>query len=196
MKEHNREQFQADTGARRPEVVRDWGRFLEIAEPWERLRRQTHGFTLFQSHHWLRNSWEHCAGDKHQLFVARLWEGADLVAAAPLCITRGAGGSLAPRVLRFIAAEYADFARILLLPEDDAARLWALVEAHSDEWEVADFRYVPGDGLGTRSAKVPAGWRHEQQVMECARWIHFGTRPWRKCEEDDASQHRASPPAH
>ncbi|HOM81490.1 MAG TPA: GNAT family N-acetyltransferase [Armatimonadota bacterium] len=180
MEGHRREEFQANT-ARRPEIVRDWGRFLEIAEPWERLRRQTPGFTLFQSHLWLRSYWEHCARDSDGLFVACHWEGADLVVAAPLCITRGAGGPLATRVLRFIGAEYADFARILLLPGDDAAPMWALVAAHSDEWEVADLRYVPEDGAGTRSAKVPAGWRHEQQVIECARWIHLSAGPWRKC---------------
>lgn len=163
------------------EVVTEWNRFLSLREPWERLRERVPGFTLYQSHAWLRTWWEHLAGQR-RLFVPCVWQGERLVAAAPLCTQPGWLGPLPTRTLQFIAAEQGDFGRMLIDPEHDGEALWNLIAAgRRGAWNVADLRYVPEDGFGGSAAVPVPGIRHLLQAQECNRWVKFAGRPWREC---------------
>jgi len=161
--------------------VRDPERFLALREPWERLRARVPGFTLFQSHAWLRTWWEHLA-DSEGLFVVCRWEGDELAAAAPLCLARSGAGPLGGRTLRFMAAERSDFCRFLVPAGDEqqAADLWGALQAAGMGWTLADLRYVPDGGVGLPAGVTLPGARHIRQEQERNRWVEFTGAAWRQ----------------
>ncbi len=67
------------------EVVKDSGRFAQLAEPWERLAEPEP--TPFCSHAWFSAWWDAFGGDG-QLCVPVLWDGAEMAAAYPLFTNR------------------------------------------------------------------------------------------------------------
>jgi Acetyltransferase (GNAT) domain len=68
-------------------VCRDPERFGELAEQWDRLRRRSRGATTFQSHAWL-HSWWLSYGREGRLRVVLVHKDGQLVAAAPMMLTR------------------------------------------------------------------------------------------------------------
>ncbi|MFH9432174.1 GNAT family N-acetyltransferase [Streptomyces sp. NPDC017615] len=105
------------------EILTDEAEFAALAPAWGRLYRRCATATPFQSHAWL-HSWWLSYGRPGRLRVLLVRSGRDLLAAAPLTLTRHPLPALVP-----LGGTVSDYGDVLLDDADDGRALTALTEA-------------------------------------------------------------------
>ncbi|WP_405555638.1 GNAT family N-acetyltransferase [Streptomyces sp. NBC_01171] len=105
------------------QLLTDEMAFAALAPAWGRLHRRCATATPFQSHAWL-HSWWQSYGRPGRLRVLLVRSGRDLLAAAPLTLTRHPFPALVP-----LGGTVSDYGDVLLDDADDGRALTALTDA-------------------------------------------------------------------
>ncbi len=127
--------------------------FSELADQWDALVADCRSATPFQTHAWLE-SWWRAYGSPGRLRVVLLHAGEDLVAAAPLYLSR----RFPLRTLLPIGAGVSDFCDVLVADSHDVDVRPALTKALArvSHWDAMDFPEVrPGAAVGALADRWP-----------------------------------------
>ncbi|MFF8651819.1 GNAT family N-acetyltransferase [Streptomyces griseoluteus] len=128
------------------QLLSDEMAFAALAPAWGRLHRRCATATPFQSHAWL-HSWWQSYGRNGRLRVLLVRSGRDLLAAAPLTLTRRPFPALVP-----LGGTVSDYGDVLLDDADDGRALAALTDAlwTAARTALVDLREVRAGGAAER----------------------------------------------
>lgn len=141
-------------GSHRLRVLADWSEFAALREPWEELTTAS-GAGPFVSHAWLSAWWTAFGGDRRPL-VLQAWRDGQLVAAAPLSVSREPLHPSLPwpryGTLRMMSDHRTGFNGWPVAPghEDALAPLLSELHGRKREWSAAFLEPIPMDAAFDR----------------------------------------------
>jgi CelD/BcsL family acetyltransferase involved in cellulose biosynthesis len=141
--------------ALRVDTVSDFDSFLDLEPAWNRLLDEAVIDNPFLRHEWVRTWWE-CFGDGRQLHVLTVRAGSELVAIAPLMLSRERVYGLTVRRLQTIANVHTQRADLIVGrgAEDAHRAIWDGLVNQKALWDVVVLCQVPGGSATLR--RLPA----------------------------------------
>ena len=117
----------------------------ELENSWNRLASRCASPSLYSSYDYNRIAWKHFSSLKDSLFVLTLYEGSELKAVAPLCISIQKIHHVPTRTIRFIADWEGDKPSITAAGCEEAAwdAIFIFLLKEFRHWEVLDLREQP-----------------------------------------------------
>lgn len=153
-------------------VLSSWEAFAGLEAEWRSMHRRCRG-RLYSSFDWLAA--QHAGfGVPGELRIVTIWQGADMVAAAPMCLVRRRISKLlpfyCPRVLAGWTCNYTGFFEFLATSRDTLRALLKAVAAASPQagLELEVFRICTRDAFITRSLRLEGFRLWEDRTLGCA----------------------------
>ena len=127
-------------------VITEYSDFSALATIWNRLLDRSGIDHPFLTHEWI-TVWWNCFAEGATPFIMTVISGTEIIAIAPLMLTRSRLYGCSVRHLRAIANVYTERFDLLLgeRPHEACELLWTYLKAHADEWDVLELRQLPCD---------------------------------------------------
>ena len=116
-----------------------------LEKPWVDCLSRCSYRHLFLTHHWAVCWWTHF-GTGHDLSVLLVEDGGELIAIAPMMVSRGMYGGLPVRTLGMMMTKHTSRAEFIISDGKREQAIRALVqywEHHREDWDVVRFFHVP-----------------------------------------------------
>ncbi len=178
----------------RIQVIDNSADFAALREEWNELLAASRSDCLFLTWEWLYTWWSHFGHGK-RLFIVTVRSGSQLIAIAPLTVTRAGVGLVTVPVLEFagtgnIGSDYLDF---IVRSECETAALTALTTALADRnLSMRLPRVKHGSAVAAAICRDLAdrGWRCLEVPTEVCPFIDLSGRSWDSYLESLGSSHR------
>lgn len=130
----------------RVEVVTDYEGFLSLGSVWNKLLDRSGIDHPFLTHEWISIWWD-CFAESATPYILTVMAGADIVAIAPLMVSRTRLFGCSFRRLHAIVNVYTERFDWLLgdRPEEACQLLWTYLKDHANEWDVLELRQLPAE---------------------------------------------------
>jgi len=127
-------------------VVTDYSEFAGLAPIWNRLLERSRIDHPFLTHEWI-TIWWNCFAEEATPYIMTVVLDTEIIAIAPLMLTRSRLYGCSVRHLRAIVNVYTERFDLLLGDRSQEAceSLWTYLKAHADEWDVLELRQLPCD---------------------------------------------------
>ena len=128
------------------EVITEHSKFLALGSVWNKLLERSGIDHPFLTHEWISVWWD-CFGESAAPYILTVVSGADIVAIAPLMLSRARLYGCPIRRLQAIVNVYTERFDLLLgeRPREACELMWAYLKDHADEWDVMELRQLPDD---------------------------------------------------
>jgi CelD/BcsL family acetyltransferase involved in cellulose biosynthesis len=127
-------------------VITEYSEFAALASIWNRLLERSGIEHPFLTHEWI-TVWWNCFAEGATPYIITVISGTEIIAIAPLMLTRSRLYGCSVRHLRAIGNVYTERFDLLLgdRPQEACELLWTYLKAHADEWDVLELRQLPCD---------------------------------------------------
>ena len=128
------------------EVVTDYAKFVALESAWNKLLERSGIDHPFLTHEWISVWWD-CFAQAATPYILAVMSGADIIAIAPLMLSRARLYGCPIRRLQAIVNVYTERFDLLLgeRPQETCELIWAYLRDHADEWDVLELRQLPAD---------------------------------------------------
>jgi CelD/BcsL family acetyltransferase involved in cellulose biosynthesis len=127
-------------------LITEYCEFAHLETIWNRLLDRSGIDHPFLTHQWI-TIWWNCFADGATPYILTVVSGADIIAIAPLMLSRARLYGCPVRRLHTIVNVYTERFDLLLgeRPQEACQVLWAYLKAHADDWDVLELRQLPSD---------------------------------------------------
>ena len=127
-------------------VIKDYSEFADLGPIWNRLLDRSGIDHPFLTHEWI-SVWWNCFAEGSTPYILTVVLGAEIIAIAPLMLTRSRLYGCPVRRLHAIVNVYTERFDFLLgdQPQEACDVLWTYLKTHADEWDVLELRQLPCD---------------------------------------------------
>lgn len=127
-------------------VITEYSDFAALASIWNGLLERSGIDHPFLTHEWI-TVWWNCFAEGATPYIMTVLSGTEIIAIAPLMLTRSRLYGCSVRHLRAIVNVYTERFDLLLgdRPHEACELLWTYLKAHTDEWDVLELRQLPCD---------------------------------------------------
>ena len=128
------------------EVITEHAKFLALGSVWNKLLERSGIDHPFLTHEWISVWWD-CFGESAMPYILTVVSGADIIAIAPLMLSRARLYGCPIRRLQAIVNVYTERFDLLLgeRPQEACELIWAYLKDHADDWDVMELRQLPDD---------------------------------------------------
>jgi CelD/BcsL family acetyltransferase involved in cellulose biosynthesis len=128
------------------EVVTDYSKFVALEAVWNRLLQRSGIDHPFLTHEWISVWWD-CFAQAATPYILTVLSGADIIAIAPLMLSRARLYGCPIRRLQAIVNVYTERFDLLLgeRPQETCELIWGYLKDHADDWDVLELRQLPRD---------------------------------------------------
>jgi CelD/BcsL family acetyltransferase involved in cellulose biosynthesis len=125
-------------------VINAYSEFLDLEPVWNRLLERSGIDHPFLTHQWI-SVWWNCFAEEETPHILTVVSGSEIIAIAPLMISRTRLYGCSVRRLHAIANVYTERFELLLgeRPREACQVIWAYLKSHADEWDVLELRQLP-----------------------------------------------------
>jgi CelD/BcsL family acetyltransferase involved in cellulose biosynthesis len=131
------------------EIADSLGKLTKLEGAWNGLTAQCLSPSLYSSYDYNLIAWKHFSNEKDQLLILLLYDGAELKAIAPFCITRQKINGIPFRAIKFIAAWEGDKPSIIAPACEEAA--WNVIYSFLSKeflaWDLLNIAEQPHDSI-------------------------------------------------
>jgi CelD/BcsL family acetyltransferase involved in cellulose biosynthesis len=178
----------------RIDVVENTADFAAMREEWNELLSASRSNCVFLTWEWLHTWWIHL-GRGRSLFIVTVRSGSQLVAVAPLTMTRGWVGPFTVPMLEFagigtIGSDYLDF---IVRSSCQAAAIEALTVFLAQTGHSVRLPSVKEDSIAAttlRHGLADLGWHWREVPMQVCPFIDLSGRSWESYLSSLGSSHR------
>ena len=130
----------------RIEVITEYSKFVALGSAWDKLLARSGIDHPFLAHEWISIWWD-CFAEEATPYILTVVSGVDIMAIAPLMLSRARLYGCPVRRLQAIANVYTERFDLLLgeRPQEAAEVIWTYLKDHADEWDVLELRQLPSD---------------------------------------------------
>jgi CelD/BcsL family acetyltransferase involved in cellulose biosynthesis len=176
------------------EVIENEAAFMALRDEWRALLSSSSSDCLFLTWEWLHTWWKHLGHDK-PLFIVTVRAGEQLIAIAPLTITRAWVGPVTVPMLEFagsgmVGSDYLDF---IVSRERETPALAALTSFLADRGMSLWFPRVKKGSAAANAvshALVDRGWHCLQTPTDVSPFINLDGQSWESYVDNLGSRHR------
>jgi CelD/BcsL family acetyltransferase involved in cellulose biosynthesis len=129
------------------EVITEYSKFLSLGSVWNKLLDRSGIDHPFLTHEWISVWWDCFADTAATPYILTVVSGSDIIAIAPLMLSRARLYGCPVRRLHAIVNVYTERFDLLLgeRPQEACDVIWNYLKTHADEWDVLELRQLPGD---------------------------------------------------
>jgi CelD/BcsL family acetyltransferase involved in cellulose biosynthesis len=126
------------------EVITEYSKFLTLGAIWNKLLERSGIDHPFLTHEWISVWWD-CFAESATPYILTVVSGADIIAIAPLMLSKARLYGCPIRRLQAIVNVYTERFDLLLgeHPQEACELMWAYLKDHADEWDVLELRQLP-----------------------------------------------------
>lgn len=176
------------------EIVENPADFAAMRDEWSKLLAASRSDSLFLTWEWLHTWWSHF-GDGKRLFLVTVRSGEDLVAIAPLIMTRAWAGPFAVPMLEFagtgtIGSDYLDF---IIDSACEAAALEALSDFLADTGfsiRLQRMKKASAAAIALSQRLADRGWECLEVETDVCPYIDLSVGSWEAYLSSLGSRHR------
>jgi CelD/BcsL family acetyltransferase involved in cellulose biosynthesis len=127
-------------------LITDYNEFSDLEKVWNKLLDRSGIDHPFLTHEWI-SIWWNCFADGATPYILTVVLGSDIVAIAPLMLSRARFYGCPVRRLHAMVNVYTERFDLLLgeRPQETCQFLWTYLKNHADEWDVLELRQLPSD---------------------------------------------------
>jgi CelD/BcsL family acetyltransferase involved in cellulose biosynthesis len=127
-------------------VLNTYSEFAELEPVWNRLLERSRIDHPFLTYEWI-SIWWNCFAEGAMPYIMIVMSGSEIVAIAPLMLTRSRLYGCSVRRLHAIVNVYTERFDLLLgdRPHEVCELLWTYLKTHADEWDVLELQQLPCD---------------------------------------------------
>lgn len=127
-------------------LITDYREFADLEKIWNGLLGRSGIDHPFLTHEWI-SIWWNCFAEGATPYILTVVSGHDIIAIAPLMLSRARLYGCPVRRLHAIVNVYTERFDLLLgeRPQEACQCLWAYLKTHADEWDVLELRQLPSD---------------------------------------------------
>ena len=135
----------------RIEVITEYTKFAELGSVWNELLERSGIDHPFLTHEWISIWWDSFAAAATP-YILTVVSGSDIIAIAPLMISRSRLYGCPVRRLQAIVNVYTERFDLLLgeRPQEACELIWTYLKDHADEWDVLELRQLPAGSNALR----------------------------------------------
>ena len=128
------------------EVITEYSKFLALESVWNKLLDRSGIDHPFLTHEWISVWWD-CFAESATPYILTVVSGADIIAMAPLMLSRTRLYGCPVRRLHAIVNVYTERFDWLLgeRPEEACEIIWNYLKDHANEWDVLELRQLPSE---------------------------------------------------